>query len=123
MYSYKGRLITIGETMNKTRFSQEAINDILDKQPSVPVLINFVGDPIGNVTGFSIEDGALICEFQLRQPNMEKLHLFIVPGGKCDVQDLKQDENGITVIEKMDLFSVSITSTPADPTLTKIENT
>lgn len=42
MHTYRAVIMSLNETQNKTRFSKEVIDDILLKQPTVPVRINFV---------------------------------------------------------------------------------
>ena len=121
MTTYKGVLMTVGETKNKTRFSKEALVDIMDTKSKVPVRINFTGDPIGSVKSLDLVGDGIVCTFELNQPNMEQLNLFLVPGGVVALNDLHQDDNGITVIDRMTLTEVSISSLPSDTILTKIE--
>jgi hypothetical protein len=125
MYSYKGRLMTLNVnkgSINNIKFDNEIIQDIIDTQPIVPVTINFSGSGIGATRKFERVVDDLVCTFDINIPNMDRLELFLVPMGMVKLNDIGQDEgNGVRTIKRMSLLEVSITSTPLDPSLTKIE--
>jgi len=122
MNIYIGTLVGSSDPKNKTRLSQEALDDILAKQPAVPVRINFAGDPIGSVSKYwSEEDGSIQCEIEVKYPSLDELNLFLVLGGEANIKDIHQDESGYTIIEKIELTEVSITPLPATPEASKIE--
>jgi hypothetical protein len=113
--------MSLNETENKTRFSQEVIDGILTNQPQVPVRINFVGEPIGYSDKFWFDQDGVGCEMEIKQEHLEELNLFVVPEGIVHINEISRDENGTTIINKMQLTGLSITSFPADMTLTKIK--
>ncbi len=122
MYRYHAIIMSLGETQNHTRFSREVINDILANQPIVPVRINFKGDSIGSTIKYWEHpmNDKIECELDLKYPNLAELNLFVVPSGIVRTNDLHQDETGTTVIDKMQLMELSLTSFPADTSLTKL---
>lgn len=122
MNSYIGVLLTTHKDQNNNVFDRSVIEKLLEDQPKVPVRINFTGDPIGRATLFR-QDGSedkLLVEFDIQYPNLDELGLYVVPGGHCDVRDLKTGEDGVRVITKYTLTELSLTSTPADQHLAKI---
>lgn len=121
-FTYKGILASLGVTENNTKFSQDVIDHLITTQPIVPIKINFGDRIIGSSKSFeSDENGSVLCTFEVNIPDLEKLNLFVVPRGSVRITDIKTDENGITIIEKMELLDLAITSVPSDPSLKKIE--
>lgn len=107
--------------LNGNAFSAEVLNDIVNGQPIVPVRIGFTGRPIGKTKSFEKrDDGTIIATFDLEQSDLEQLNIFVVPGGLCHVNDVVKAEDGVTVIKKMELTELSLTSFPADEGLTAI---
>lgn len=122
MNRYIGVLLTTHKDQNNNVFDHSVIEKLLEDQPEVPVRINFTGYPIGKATLFR-QDGQedrLLVEFDIEYPNLDELGLYVVPGGHCDVRDLKTAEDGVRVITKYTLTELSLTSMPADQHLTKI---
>lgn len=124
MYNYKAIIMSLNEDSNKTRFSRECIDKIIQDQPSVPVRINFQDGQIGRTIKFweYPTNDKIQCEIELNTPNLEHLNLFVVPGGIVHINDIKRGENGETIITKMELTELSITSFPADVSLTRMES-
>lgn len=119
--TYIGPIATNRKDANGNKFSDEALNDLIYKNPIVPVTVNFSGNPIGRTVEFKKRsDGVILCEVELDYPDLERLDLFLVPGGRVNLTDLEKDTDGTTIIKKMEIYEVSITTMPADKTLTTI---
>lgn len=123
MTTYKGRMVTFNMSWNGTKFSEEAINDILSKSGDrIPVTFNFSKDPIGVVTKIEkTEDNSLISTVQVDKDGLESLGLYLVPGGTVNLVDIELDSDGNRIIRHFDLNEVSFTIAPADTHITPIK--
>ena len=122
MYTYRGPLLSGRLTANKTMFSEEAIKELVDTQPNVPVRINFRGDPIGSTTAFFLRsDGVVEVEADLQYSGLDQLDVFFAPGGTVELNDVKRsDGQEEVVINHFALREVSLTHSPADTSLSAI---
>jgi hypothetical protein len=119
MYQYIGMLLTLGKDVNNNVFDKSVIEELVKNQPTVPVRINFTGDPIGRTTRFftdGLPDG-LKVEFDVNIPHLDELKTYVVPGGYCNTRDLLTEPDGVRRITKYTITEVSITSIPAYPHL------
>lgn len=119
MYKYVGLLLTDSKDSNNNAFDKSVIEQIVNDQPTVPVRINFTGDPIGRTTRFFTNDphDSLKVEFDINIPNLDQLYSYVVPGGHCDIRDFIEESDGSRRISKYTLTEISISSRPADQKL------
>ena len=111
MKKFIGLLMSTFMDVNRVRLSNDLISDVVKKQPSVPVTINFAGQSIGSTNKFEISGDGLRCEFELDDskipPLMDKA--YIVPG--FDSVGFHYDGD-VRVIDTADLTEVSISLLP-----------
>jgi hypothetical protein len=121
MDKYIGLLISTNDTQNHTRFSEEVLKELVARQEQVPVLLNFQGMPIGSTEKMELDDSGLLCSFNIQNILIRPEELYVVPRMIVKSEDVIEDEHGVRVITKGKLLDVSISITPADPTLTPIK--
>lgn len=116
MKKYIGRAMTRNIDLNGVQMSEELINDILTRQPKVPVTVDFEGDSVGVTHAFTKDEVGLLCEFSIESskipPLMDQLYIVSV------LNDPRWHREGrIKVVDEAELSSMLITILPADATL------
>lgn len=123
MSTYKAIVLTKLPNANGYVYNPEVLKEIVEQDPTVPVTINFNKNSIGKTNHFQLtQSGEVLCTFEVNIPNLNELNLFAVPGGFCYINDMeKLDEGKVTLIKKFNLTEISLTSTPADMSLSSID--
>ena len=119
MKKYIGRLMNSFTDVNMYRISEELLKDVFERQPQVPVTINFNHNPIGSTKRFFVQDDAILCEFEIDETKLPPhlTYAYIVPG----LENVEShEENRVRVIDKGDLNEVSISTLPANQHLKPI---
>lgn len=123
MYTYKAIVATGLPDSNGNQFHPDVFKQIIEADKTVPVTINFNKESIGKASNFELTNsGELYCCLDVNIPNLNELNVFAVPGGYSNIQDLeKSNDNKITFIKKYTLTEISITSKPADQSISSID--
>lgn len=119
MTRYMATLTNTFLDLNNVKMSDEAIQDILKRQPQVPVTINFGGLVVGRSIGFHMENDALICEVELDDKKLPLIERsYLVPG----LENVEAHNEGRTrVVDRGDLTEVSVSLLPSNPHLRPIK--
>jgi hypothetical protein len=120
MKKFTGALVSTFLNINNVRMIDEVIKDVLERQPEVPVTINFARQSIGKSNRFFIKDDGLHCDFEIDEAYIPPLieRAYVVPGMNNVVFHY---EGNTRVITGGDLTELSISLLPADPNLRPIK--
>lgn len=121
MSSYKGCFLTTNPSVNGFIFSEKVLEKILKDQPTLPILVNFQGEPIGNTKSFEMDtEGRLLVSFEIHNEEVKPVGSYIVPRGFFKESDIQKD-NGVIIINRFSFTDASIVQYSEDKTLTKIK--
>jgi len=115
---YKATVASTNIDDNLERFSAHAISDMQrGVSSSIPIFEDGVDSPLPNskVLGVYLEDNALSIIVQSKY-NLDSYYL--VPHIRVIES---HNENGIRVLDRVELYALSLTNRPADQTLASIE--
>lgn len=117
----QGLSATDKETKNKTRFSENGLDNLEKSGVGVPVNLDFVpGTDVGSVTKVYRQDGNVMIQANIDDSSASIFtkRLYCVP---CVT--ILDKGKGIRdgVISKCIVRSFALTETPADPSLTPVE--
>src|SRR5512133_284983 len=118
MKKYVGPMLSTTPNLNGDRLSDEVIKDILEKQPQVPVTVDFAGTSIGHTVKYTEEGSRVLCEINIDESQYPFLDLAYLVGMFTDVKF--HMEGRVKVIDSANLQEAAITLLPSDPTLTRI---
>lgn len=101
--------------------SQKALMDMATSAESYPVSRNFDDNEIGRAWVDVYRDGALFVEGRVDAEVALTLdgELYAVPAFRYE-QGTECIVDGVMVLDKVELFAIAITATPADPHLSPI---
>lgn len=119
MKRYKATLMNTFTDLNNVRLAPEVIKDILNKQPKVPVTVNFNGIAIGRVESYSLEDNSLVAQIHIDDHNLPMIDRSYAVPGMTNVEF--HIDNGVRVVDSGDMDEVSISLLPANTTLKPIK--
>lgn len=120
-YKIKGLVATTNElSPTGMHFSEEALKQMSKSAKNIPVLLDYDHDVVvGSVESAKLTEKGLELNVQIYNTIQDfTLPLFLVPGGRMEET---HQEDGIMVIDKLNITDYSLCVRPADDHLTPIE--
>lgn len=109
---YFGTVATNKPDQDGERFSDEALAQIAQWAPTMPIAQNFDGVKIGHITGASLQYGVVHVQAEGDLP----VAWYAVPQVAFDLAD-RTEENGIITYHRVKLMGFGLTQNPSDPHL------
>ena len=106
---------------NGNQLSEDILHDVVDKQPRVPVIVDFTVIPVGSTIRYNFGGNIVFCEFEVNSDIAEhKLfdRLYLVP--IFSVLEMHRDGRN-KIVDEATLTMAMLTYLPANPAMNTVK--